>query len=59
MVTLLAGASYPVGAVLGGWLLRSTPPGLVAAPAMLLGYKISDVPSIMGVMDMCIGETDR
>jgi NADH-quinone oxidoreductase subunit D len=32
---------------------------LSAAPAMLLGFKISDVPSIMGVMDMCIGETDR
>ncbi|MBN1109315.1 MAG: NADH-quinone oxidoreductase subunit D [Methanomassiliicoccales archaeon] len=32
---------------------------LSAAPAMLLGYKISDVPSIMGVLDMCIGETDR
>ncbi len=28
--------AVPVGAVLGGWLLRSTPPGLVAAPAMLL-----------------------
>lgn len=32
---------------------------LSASPAMLLGYKISDVPAIMGVMDMCIGETDR
>jgi NADH-quinone oxidoreductase subunit D len=32
---------------------------LSAAPAMLLGFKISDVPSIMGVLDMCIGETDR
>jgi len=26
---------------------------------MLLGNKISDVPAIMGVLDMCIGETDR
>ncbi|TFG56618.1 MAG: NADH-quinone oxidoreductase subunit D [Methanomassiliicoccus sp.] len=32
---------------------------LSASPAMLLGNKISDVPAIMGVLDMCIGETDR
>lgn len=28
--------AVPVGALVGGWLLRSTPPGLVASPAMLL-----------------------
>ncbi len=28
--------AVPVGALAGGWLLRSTPPGLVATPAMLL-----------------------
>jgi NADH-quinone oxidoreductase subunit D len=32
---------------------------LSASPPMLIGFKISDVPAIMGVMDMCIGETDR
>jgi NADH-quinone oxidoreductase subunit D len=32
---------------------------LSASPPMLVGFKISDVPAIMGVMDMCIGETDR
>lgn len=32
---------------------------LSAAPPMLIGFKISDVPAIMGVLDMCIGETDR
>jgi len=30
-----------------------------AAPAMLNGYKVADVPSIMGSVDMCLGETDR
>lgn len=30
-----------------------------AAPVMLLREKISDVPAIMGSLDMCIGETDR
>jgi NADH-quinone oxidoreductase subunit D len=30
-----------------------------ATPVMLVGYKISDVPSIMGSVDMCLGETDR
>lgn len=30
-----------------------------AAPVMLLGEKIADVPAIMGSLDMCIGETDR
>jgi NADH:ubiquinone oxidoreductase subunit D len=26
---------------------------------MLKGYKVADVPSIMGSVDMCLGETDR
>ena len=30
-----------------------------AAPYMLKGYKVADVPSIMGSVDMCLGETDR
>ena len=30
-----------------------------AAPAMLKGYKLADVPSIMGSLDMCLGESDR
>jgi len=30
-----------------------------AAPAYLVGYKIADVPAIMGSIDMCLGETDR
>ena len=30
-----------------------------AAPKMLIGYKVADVVSIMGSLDMCIGETDR
>jgi NADH-quinone oxidoreductase subunit D len=30
-----------------------------AAPVMLIGYKIADVPAIMGSVDMCLGETDR
>jgi NADH-quinone oxidoreductase subunit D len=30
-----------------------------AVPVMLRGYKVADVPSIMGSVDMCLGETDR
>ena len=30
-----------------------------ASPVMLKGYKVADVPSIMGSVDMCLGETDR
>jgi NADH-quinone oxidoreductase subunit D len=30
-----------------------------AAPWMLKGYKVADVPAIMGSVDMCLGETDR
>ena len=30
-----------------------------AAPWMLRGYKVADVPAIMGSVDMCLGETDR
>jgi NADH-quinone oxidoreductase subunit D len=30
-----------------------------AAPVMLLGNKVADVPAIMGSVDMCLGETDR
>ncbi len=30
-----------------------------AAPAILRGYKVADVPSIMGSLDMCLGESDR
>lgn len=30
-----------------------------ASPVMLVGYKIADVPAIMGSVDMCLGETDR
>ena len=30
-----------------------------ALPLMLLGYKIPDVPGIMGSIDVCIGEVDR
>jgi NADH-quinone oxidoreductase subunit D len=32
---------------------------LSAAPHMLRGYKVADVPSIMGMLDVCMGETDR
>jgi len=32
---------------------------LSAAPVMLKGYKVADVPSIMGMLDVCMGETDR
>lgn len=32
---------------------------LSAAPVMLRGYKVADVPSIMGMLDVCMGETDR
>jgi NADH-quinone oxidoreductase subunit D len=30
-----------------------------AANHMLKGHKIADVPSVMGSIDMCLGETDR
>ncbi|MDH7509084.1 MAG: NADH-quinone oxidoreductase subunit D [Methanomassiliicoccales archaeon] len=30
-----------------------------AVPIMLKGYKVADVPAIMGSVDMCLGETDR
>jgi NADH-quinone oxidoreductase subunit D len=30
-----------------------------AVPKMLKGYKVADVPSIMGSLDMCLGESDR
>jgi len=30
-----------------------------ALPLMLLGFKVPDVPSIMGSIDVCIGEVDR
>jgi len=30
-----------------------------ASPFMLNGYKVADVPAIMGSVDMCLGETDR
>ena len=30
-----------------------------ALPIMLLGYKIPDVPAVMGSIDVCIGEVDR
>jgi NADH-quinone oxidoreductase subunit D len=30
-----------------------------AAPVMLIGEKVADVPAIMGSVDMCLGETDR
>jgi len=30
-----------------------------AVPIMLRGYKVADVPAIMGSVDMCLGETDR
>jgi len=30
-----------------------------AAPKMVVGYKMADIPAIMGSVDMCIGETDR
>jgi NADH-quinone oxidoreductase subunit D len=30
-----------------------------AAPVMVNGCKVADVPSIMGMVDMCLGETDR
>ncbi|MFP4169760.1 MAG: NADH-quinone oxidoreductase subunit D [Methanomassiliicoccales archaeon] len=32
---------------------------VAAAPYILKGHKIADVPSIMGSIDMCLGETDR
>ncbi|MCK4757914.1 MAG: NADH-quinone oxidoreductase subunit NuoD, partial [Thermoplasmata archaeon] len=30
-----------------------------AAPSFLIGYRVADVPAIMGSIDVCIGETDR
>jgi NADH-quinone oxidoreductase subunit D len=30
-----------------------------AVPTMLIGYKIADVPAIMGSIDVCVGDTDR
>ncbi|MFA5313496.1 MAG: nickel-dependent hydrogenase large subunit [Methanomassiliicoccales archaeon] len=30
-----------------------------AAPKMVIGYKMADIPAIMGTVDMCVGETDR
>ena len=30
-----------------------------ASPHFLKGYKIADIPAIMGSIDMCIGETDK
>jgi NADH:ubiquinone oxidoreductase subunit D len=30
-----------------------------ALPAMLIGYKIADVPAICGAIDVCMGEADR
>jgi NADH-quinone oxidoreductase subunit D len=32
---------------------------LSASPVMLKGFKVADVPSIMGMIDVCMGETDR
>jgi NADH-quinone oxidoreductase subunit D len=32
---------------------------LSASPYMLKGYKVADVPAIMGMLDVCMGETDR
>ena len=32
---------------------------LSAAPVMVNGCKVADVPSIMGMIDVCMGETDR
>jgi len=32
---------------------------LSASNVMLVGYKVADVPSIMGMLDVCMGETDR
>ncbi len=40
--------------------LRS--PGFIhiaSCPVLLRGYRVADVPSIMGGIDICIGETDR
>jgi len=30
-----------------------------ASPKLLIGYKIADIPAIMGSIDICIGDTDR
>ncbi|HOL08127.1 MAG TPA: hypothetical protein PKX44_07620 [Methanomassiliicoccaceae archaeon] len=32
---------------------------LSATPQLLKGSKIADVPSILGMLDVCMGETDR
>ncbi len=32
---------------------------LSASPKLINGYKIADVPSILGMLDVCMGETDR
>jgi len=42
------------------WKVRS--PAFVnvyAAPTMLIGEKVADVPAVIGSIDMCIGETDK
>ncbi len=42
------------------WKIRSPVFTTVsAAPHYLRGYKLADVPAIMGSVDMCIGETDK
>jgi NADH-quinone oxidoreductase subunit D len=42
------------------WKIRSPIFITVSAmPHMLRGYKVADVPSIMGSVDMCIGECDK
>lgn len=42
------------------WKIRSPMFTTVsAAPHFLKGYKVADVPAIMGSIDMCIGETDK
>ena len=30
-----------------------------ACPHYLKGYKVADIPAIMGSIDICIGETDK
>ena len=32
---------------------------LSASPVLLRGNKIADLPSILGMIDVCMGETDR
>jgi len=42
------------------WKIRSPVFTTVsAAPHFLKGYKLADIPAIMGSIDMCIGETDK